>query len=183
MNYKLVKEVVKSRRRIFVLIAFLLILNILSYSYLSIYQGPRVVSLQSSWFEKRQKSSGMKAANAATIYSQGVKDLQVWNARILPRKDFARMLGELFEMAGNNNMAVKGVTYKPQDMKNEGLIAYSIDFSLSGKYAGAKSFISDLMRSKQIIVIDNLSLANTSQTTEAVDLKLELVTYFRTEGQ
>lgn len=182
MNLKLLKETLLGRKRLVLPIVFLLFINIGSFVYLSVYQEPRVASLQGSWFEKRQKSSQIGALDAATIYAQGMKDLKAWNSRILPRKDFARMLGELFETASNNSLAVNSVTYNPNNIKESDLLAYTIDFSVSGNYAGIKSFISDLMQSRQIILLENLSFANASQTKEEVELKLKLIIYFRTEG-
>ncbi|ACM20996.1 type II secretion system protein PulO, putative [Geotalea daltonii FRC-32] len=182
MNLKLLKETLIAKKRLVLPIIFLLFINIVSFVYLTFYQEPRVASLQSSWFEKRQKSSQMSVLDAATIYAQGKRDLQTWHSRILSKNDFARMLGELFETASNNSLVVNNVTYKPTSMKEQGLLAYTIDFSVSGNYAGMKSFISDLMRSRQIILLDNLSLANASQTKEDVQLKLKLITYFRMEG-
>ncbi|WP_243371223.1 type 4a pilus biogenesis protein PilO [Geotalea sp. SG265] len=172
-----------ARKRSVMLTGGLLFVNIASFVFLSVYQEPRVASLQTSWFEKRQQSSRTDIRDAATVYAQGTKDLQTWDARILPQRDFARLLGELYEAAANNNLVVKSVTYKPGSIKEQGLLAYTIDFSVSGRYAGLKSLISDLQRSRQIIVLDNLSLANTSQTKEEVDLKLRLTTYFRMEGR
>ena len=98
-----------------------------------------------------------------------------------PKKDFTRFLGELFETAANNNLAVKNVTYKPDLIKEEGLIAYSIGFNVSGNYAAIKSFISDIARSRQIITIDTISLSNGNPTQESLDLKLQITTYLRIE--
>jgi type IV pilus assembly protein PilO len=183
MNLQLLKETLLAWKRTFSLVIFLLLLNIVLFIYLSLYQEPRVTSLQTSWFEKRQQSSRTDIRDADTIYAEGTKDLQAWNSRILPQRDFARLIGELFETASNNSVAVKSVAYKPGSLKEQGLLAYSIDFSVSGRYAGVKSFIYDLMRSRQIMVLEGLSLANGSQTKEDVELKLKLTTYFRMEGQ
>jgi len=189
MDQRLLKETFIARRRSVFLIIFLLIINIISFIYLWGYQEPQLAALQSSWFEKRQKHSESNVVNIAAIYAQGTKDLQVWNSRILPKKDFVRLVEELFELAGNNSLTVKSVTYKPEKIKEEGeikqekLLTYAIDFTVSGNYAGVKSLISDLMRSPHIILLDNLSLKNSSQTKEDVELKLGLITYFRVEGQ
>jgi type IV pilus assembly protein PilO len=182
MNYKLIMEIARTRLITIVSVVALLLINACLYAYLSLYQGPRLESLQSNWFAKRQSTGAMTVMDAATIYSQGTRDLKTWLARIYPKKDFTRFLGELFETAANNNLAVKNVVYKPDLIKEEGLIAYTIGFTVSGNYAAIKSFISDIARSRQIIVIDTLSLSNSSTIQESPELKLQITTYLRTEG-
>lgn len=165
------------------LIVLLVVINTAASVYLLGFQEPRLTSLQNTWFDKRKQSTLTGGVDAAKVFAQGKKDLAVWDSKILPKKDFARFLGELFETAANNNVAVKGVTYKPKKVKEDGLLAYSFDCSVSGKYAGIKSFIADLNRSRQVLLVDKISFANISQTKEDVDLKVNLTTYFRMEGQ
>lgn len=183
MNYQLFRETVNTHKSIAIMVFLLLFINILAFVYLTIYQAPQITSLHSSWFEKRQKSSSLNVKDAATIYNQGSKDIKIWDSRIPPKKDFARVLEDLFQMAGNNRLIVKGLTYKPSLLKDQGLLVYSLDLTVSGNYAGGKNFIAELMSTKQIIIIENLTLANTSQTKEALDLRLRLTAYFRVEGQ
>lgn len=182
MKYKFILETIRAWRKPAIFVVVLLLINVCSYLYLTIYQEPRLESLQNNWFEKRQKINSMAVVDAATVYEQGTRDLKTWSSRIPPKKDFARFLGDLFETAANNNLSVKSVTYKPNLIKDEGLLAYSIAFSVSGNYAAVKSFISDIARSRQIVTIDNLSLSNSSTTQEAIELKLQLTTYLRVEG-
>lgn len=182
MNLKFVKEVIRARQKTFILLAILALLDIVLYIYASAYQTPHLADLQNEWFEKRRLTSGGVAQDAAAVYRQGMKDLAVWNARIAPKKDFTRFIGDLFETAANNALVVGGVTYKPVLTKQEKLVAFSIGFNVSGKYASVKSFIADLGRLRDIMTIDNISLNNSKLTEETVDMKLQLTTYFRLEG-
>lgn len=182
IKYKFILETIRARRKPVIFMAVLLLLNVCSYLYLTIYQEPLLESLQNNWFEKRQKISSMAVVDPAMVYEQGTRDLKAWASRIPPKKDFARFLGDLFETAASNNLSVKSVTYKPNLIKDEGLLAYTIGFSVSGNYAAVKSFISDIARSRQIVTIENLSLNNSSSTQEAIELKLQLITYLRVEG-
>jgi type IV pilus assembly protein PilO len=181
MNYNLIMEIVRTRRIAIVSIVALLLINVCLSAYLSLYQKPRLESLQSSWFAKRKSTGALTVMDAATIYSQGTRDFKTWLARIYPKKDFTRFLGELFETAANNNLAMKNVAYKPDLIKEEGLMAYSIGFTVSGNYTAIKSFISDIARSRQIITIDTISLNNSSTTQESLELKLQITTFLRVE--
>ncbi|MGA2151044.1 MAG: type 4a pilus biogenesis protein PilO [Geobacteraceae bacterium] len=62
------------------------------------------------------------------------------------------------------------------------MLAYSIGFNVSGKYAAIKSFIADIERLRAIAVINNISL-NGKAAEESVDMKLQLTAYFRVEGK
>lgn len=182
MNTKIVQQIIKSRLKSFLCIAILVVANVGMYAYASIYQAPRLKALQDKWFEMRRQAGGGAAVDAATVYRQGTSDLAAWQARILPKKEFARFIGDLFETAGNNTLKMGTMTYKPAMVKGENLLTYTIHFDVSGKYAAVKSFISDIERLKEIAVIDSISLSSGKATEEAVDLKLELTAYFRVEG-
>jgi type IV pilus assembly protein PilO len=156
-------------------------INIGLYLYSSTYLEPRLADLQKKWSDKRLLAAGGPVQDVTTVYRQGKSDLAVWSERIYLKKHFARFIGDLFETATNNTLKVGAITYKPDPIKDEKLIAYSIGFNVSGKYAAIKSFIADIERFREIAVINNISL-NGSSTEESVDMKLQLTAYFRLEG-
>jgi type IV pilus assembly protein PilO len=174
-------QIIKARRNIFIFIFILIMINIGLYLYSSTYLEPHLVDLQKKWSDKRLLAAGGPVVDATVVYRHGISDLATWRERIYPKKDFARFIGELFETATNNTLKVGAITYKPEPVKDEKLIAYTIGFNVSGKYAAIKSFIADIERFKEIAVINNISL-NGSATEESVDMKLQLTAYFRLEG-
>ncbi|KAF0218294.1 MAG: hypothetical protein FD174_3047 [Geobacteraceae bacterium] len=183
MNIKFIEDLFKARRKSFLVILVLALVDTGLYIYASAYQTPHLAALQNEWFEKRRLAGGGVAQDAATVYRQGTKDLAAWNARIFSKKEFARFVGELFEAAANNALTVGGVTYKPEPIKDEkNLLAFSIVFNVSGKYAAVKSFIADLARLREIVIIENIALNNSKLTEESVSMKLQLTAYFRMEG-
>lgn len=182
MNETLVKEVIKTRSRSLIVIAVLLLANAGLYVYLSFYQRPQLAAEQSRMFAARKAKNTGISKDATAVYQTGIADLETWNKRITAKKEFARVIGNLMDNARHNSLAVKGVTYKPSPVKGERLLIYSISFDVAGKYAGVKSFIADVSRMHDIIVIDNISLNNSKMTEEYVDLRLELSAYFRMEG-
>jgi type IV pilus assembly protein PilO len=182
MNFDMLQQIAKARLKSFICIIVLIVINIGLYIFSSAYQEPRLVSLQRKWSETRRQAGGEAALDATAVYRQGMADLTTWRTRISPKKEFARFIGDLFETAANNTLRVGGVTYKPTLLKEENLLAYTIGFNVSGKYAAIKSFISDLARLREIAVIDNISLNSGKATEESVDLRLQLTAYFRVEG-
>jgi type IV pilus assembly protein PilO len=174
-------HIIKVRQNIFIFIFILIVINIGLYIYSSTYLEPHLVELQKKWSEKRLLAAGGPVLDATVVYRQGTSDLATWRERIYSKKDFARFIGDLFETATNNSLKVGAITYKPEPIKDEKLIAYSIGFNVSGKYAAIKSFIADIERFREIAMISNISL-NGSATEESVDMKLQLTAYFRLEG-
>ena len=183
MNVKVMLEYIKAAPKVFILVGCLLMANVGLFLYASVFQQRDIEALQNSWSQKRDAVSGRGASDVAAIYSQGENDLKAWRARILPKKNFARFVGSLFDTAAHNSLTNRGVAYKVTNLKNDGLIAYTMDLNVTGKYAGIKSFIADLGRKSEILTIDNVSLSNTDATGDAVDLKLTLTVYLRPEEQ
>jgi type IV pilus assembly protein PilO len=183
MTIDFVKRIISLRRVSFIGLAFLAIFDIGVYTYIHSFQAPRLAALQNQWFEKRRLVHGGDMLDAAGIYQRGVADLATWRARISTRKDFARVVGELFETAANNSLTMGSIGYKPAIFKEEQLLAYAVSLNVSGKYASIKSFISDLCNSREMMTIDNISLSNTSATEETVDLRVQMTLYCRAEGQ
>ena len=181
MNIKFFWDIARSRPKLLTSVLLLVVFNIGLYAFATFYQEPRLQKLRQQWMEKRQ-AAGSGTRDAATIFRQGTTDLGTWHARIAPKKEFTRFIGSLFDMASNNSLKVGSVSYKPLVVKEDKLLAFTISFSVTGKYAAIKSLIADLMRAKDIMTIDNLSLNNTKQTEEAIDMKVQLTAYFRTEG-
>lgn len=180
MNRKLVGQILKSAPRLFILIGVLLLLNVVLFCYYAIFQQRHVERLQSRWFEARKSLSGGGQDILAT-YRQGEDDLKAWRDRIILKKDFARFVGSLFEAAANNSLAFNNINYKTSQFTAENLAAYRLDFNVTGKYAGIKSFIADIGHMREILTIDNISLNNSDPTSDAVGLKVQLTVYLRPE--
>jgi len=181
MNIKLLWLNVKTRQKSFICVSILITINIGLYIYSSAYLEPNLVALQKEWSGKRVLAFGGTVQDTASIYRKGTSDLAIWRERIYPKKEFARFIGDLFETATNNTLTVGAINYKPEPIRDEKLLAYSIGFNVSGKYAAIKSFIADLERLRAMAVINNISL-NGKASEESVDMKLQLTAYFKVEG-
>ncbi len=182
INLKLIAEIFMARRKSFLCIIGLMVLNIFLFGYLSVYQKPRLAAEQNEWFKKRQAVSNGTIVSSSEIYSQGILDLATWQGKILQKKDFAAFLSELFEASANNNLPLTGVAYKPSIVKDENLLAYVITFNVSGNYPAIKSFIADLIHLPHMVTVDTISLTSSSTTEESVNLRIQITTYLRMEG-
>jgi type IV pilus assembly protein PilO len=183
MNMNVVIQIITARRKTVVLLVVLVLLDVGLYLLHSVYQAPQLASLQNGVFAARRALSGGLPQDAETVYRQGTADLAAWDKRISPKREFARFLGDLFELARNNTLTMGGITYKPSLLKGERLLAYSVSFNVSGKYGQVKSFIADISRMRDIAVIDAISLNSSKLTEEYVNMKLDMTAYFRMEGR
>ena len=177
-----ITEIIRTRRRSIVTIIVLLLANAALYVFHSFYQRPHLAEMQERAFAVRRSLKGGIPQDAAAVYRQGKSDLETWNKRIPPKRDFARVIGELMAAAKQNSLIVGSISYKPSPLTADRQVVYTISFGVAGKYGKIKNFISDVSRLRDIVVINNVTLNNSKMTAEDVDLKLELSAHFRMEG-
>jgi type IV pilus assembly protein PilO len=183
MNIKVVGEILKLQPKTFILITVMILANICLFLFSAFYQMPRFEKLQKQWLDKRKISTVGAGQDVSMLYQQGVKDLTTWRGRIIPKREFAKFIGTLFETATNNSLAFNGVSYKVVPLKEKGLTAYTLDFNVSGKYGAVKSFIADMGRIPEIVTIDGVSINNKAFMVDLVELKIQLTVYLKLEEQ
>jgi type IV pilus assembly protein PilO len=182
MTFELLREIIAVRRRSFGMLAFVVLVDIFLILFLSVWQNPELERTQKDWFARREAAAHGMDRSVASRYRDAERDLELFQKRLIAKKDFPAFLSELFATAKANSLAIKGITYKPAPTKEKGLFSYGIGFVVSGKYAGAKSFIADLARLPKIVTLDSVTLASSSRTEEIVDLQVHLTVYLKTEG-
>ena len=179
---KLLLTIIKERRKIFSLLAVLLLADVILFAAILFFQRPRLETLQVTWFEKRRLQKGGDSRSLATVYQEGQADLAKFQDHIPAKREYTRLLGDLLELAENNELSAGGVTYKPSPVKGEKLVIYKLNMDVKGKYAGIKSFIADIQQLPQIITIDNMGLNSEGLTEETVDMRFQLSIYLKGEG-
>jgi len=182
MNYQMLRDIFGARRKSFGVLALLLLVDLALLLYLSLWQNPELERSQNDWFAKRDAVARGVDRGVAARYRDAERDLKLFQARLIVKRDFAGFLSDLFAMARGNSLQLKGITYRPATIKDQGLVSYAIGFSLSGKYAGVKSFIADLARYPKMVTLDSIALGSSSSTEEAVTLNVQLTVFLKTEG-
>lgn len=184
MNSQVLRDIVAARPKTLAFLAFLAFLNVALFLYLSAWQRPKLEQARSEWSAGRAAAaSGQSASSAAILYQKNVRDLQLFEQRFIPKKDFAAFLSRVFQSAQAHSLSIKGITYSPTPVKEDPrLIAYAISFTVSGKYAAVKGLIADVEKFPEMVTLNSLALNNTSQTEESVDLKMTLIAYLKKEG-
>ncbi|HJV64959.1 MAG TPA: type 4a pilus biogenesis protein PilO [Geomonas sp.] len=183
MNYEMLREIVAARRKAFLLLGFLALLNLVLYAYLSGWQRPELDRVQNDWFARREAQAAGQNPAVAGRYQETERDLALFQKRLIPKRDFASFLSKLFDTAKGEKLAIKGVSYQPAPVKEQaGLVRYQLGFTVSGGYPVIKRFIADLGRFPEAVTLDSLILENHSHTSELVDLRVQLTAYLKTEG-
>lgn len=175
----LVLELLLQRRRLLISLLVLLLLDLALFGAISWYQAPRLQTVHARWNELRRMVAGQGKADAATLYRQAAADLETLHKRIASRRDFPRVLGEIVDAAAVSGVTTGGISYRPGVVKGEGLLQYQISMNVAGSYAATKSFLADLQASRELLVVDSMTLANSDPYEENVAMDLRLSLYLR----
>lgn len=182
MMNEMLHDIWRARRAAVVGLGLFVLLTLGLYLYVNLWQDRHLAQAQHSWTQLSQAAAGAQQGTPASRYRAGVRDLEQFRSRLIRKGEFPRFLGELFETARHNSLAVRNVTYRPSPVKGEEVLTYGIEFTVAGRYGQLKSFIADLARSPQIVTIDSITLTNASRTEEMVELKLGVTAFLKLEG-
>jgi type IV pilus assembly protein PilO len=172
-------EIIRQKWRLLSIILFLLLLNGALGIVFSVFQRPSLAVLQEKWSNLRRQAAHIGLVDAATLHRQGAADLENLKARIPEKRQFARVLNDLFEAAASSAVEVGPLSYKPVQIKEEALLSYQLSFSVSGGYAAVKSYLSDLQKIPELIVVDSVAFSNSDLFAENVVMDLKLTIYLR----
>jgi len=185
MNISLLKQILLLRKRTFIVIAVLFVVAVAFQLFIKLYQDPMVKELQTESMKLReQEGRGAALQDRDALYRNGLADLAKFREKIYPKKQFARFIGELYEMASKSGLELTSITYKPSLSKEDKLLSYALTLSVSGKYSQLKKFIYDLgSGNSTILVIDSIAMTTAGSTTESVQLQLLITSWFKLEEQ
>lgn len=172
-------ELFRLKRRSLIAIAVLLVINVILYIVISAYQEPGLTNARHQWNDLRGRVAAISRGDVTSAYRQGKSDLERLKARIPQKREFPRILGEIMEAAASSNVVLGGVTYKPKTVKDENLLAYGVTLSMTGSYAAVKSFLADMQKSRELLVVDNITLTNSDPFEESVTMDLQLTIYLQ----
>jgi len=183
MKFAILKQIMVMRKKTLFAVAALFAIALSFQLFLNLYQNPGVEKLQSEWTTLReQEGRGVLLQDRETLYRNGIADLAKFKERVYPKSQFARYIGEIYDLGAKNGLEIDTITYKPSLNKDDRLLSYALTLTVSGKYPQLKRFIYDLGTHGNIQVINAVSMvaANTPSVT-AVQLQLQMTSYFNME--
>ena len=173
------RELFLQKRRLLIALAVLLVLNISLYVANSAYLAPTIISSQASWNDLRQRVAVASRADVATVYRRGIDDLKKISTKIPVKRQFARVLGDILDSAVSSGVITGAVSYKPQAVKGQDLMVYGVSMSVSGSYAAVKSFLADLQKNGELIVVEGITLSNSDLFEENIVMEIHLSIYLQ----
>ena len=178
------RQLFQARRRSWMALILLLLLNISLAVYAAMIQEPRIAALQGELAGHRERAGvERQVATRTERYNKALADLGTVQERIYPKRDFARYLSELFDTAKKDRVSINSITYKPAMVGDGHLLDYGIGMAVSGKYGAIKQFIRDLADAQNLTVVEKIALSSGAASDEQVQLQVQLSAYFRMEGQ
>lgn len=175
-------ELFRLKKRSLIAICLLLLGNVAVYAYISGYQNSALVAAHTKWSNLRSRVAAADRGDINVVYRQGKIDLEKLRSMIPLKREFPRVLGEILDAAASSGVATGAITYTPQFLKDEKLLAYAVTMSTSGSYAAVKSLLADLMKNRELVVIDGVTLTNSDPYVESVTMELRLTIYLREDA-
>lgn len=175
-------EIIRQKWRFLSIILLLLLLNVALGIMVSLFQLPSLANLHAKWSTLRSQAARHGRADTMTLYQQGASDLVRLKTKIPEKRQFARVLSDLFESAASCDVEVGAVTYKPVAVKEEALLSYNLTLSVSGGYAAVKSYLADLQNNPELIVVDSVAFSNNDLFVESVTMDLRMTVYLREDS-
>lgn len=172
-------EILRQKWCFLSVIAALLLLNVILAALVSYYQLPSLANLNTKWSNLRRQVSSAGPLDATSLYQRGAVDLEKLKTRIPKKRQFARTLSDLLEAASSSAVKVGAISYKPVPIKGEALLSYQLSFAVSGSYAAVKSYLADLQKNPEMIVVDAATFTNNDLFLENVVMDLRITVYLR----
>jgi len=177
---QILKEIVRTRRRILSVILVLLLLNCAVLVLLKGYLSSSISEGQEKWSDLRRRVAVAGQNDASMVYRRGKTDLEHFKAHIPSKNRFPGMLAEIFETAESDGVKIGGVSYKPSVVKgNQALLSYGIIMTVNGSYAAVKNFLADMQKNGELVVIEGMTMANNDLYEENVVMNLHLTVYLQ----
>lgn len=174
MNRTVLTLIIKEQRRLLIMLAVLGGACLLLWLYLL---GPRrqeLLARQTEWTAKRR----LVAQQVAGAPSDRAALDKLW-ASLPERNELPRILGQLYDIAGISDVSVTALSYKPHATPAEGLTAYALKCTASGRYGALKRFMAEVQHLPGTTTVDSISLTSKDPFTEMVTLEMLISLHLR----
>lgn len=183
----LVRRVLAERRRFAISLGLLLVANVVVYGVAVYPLSQRVANIEQ---RDRTAERSLRAAkadyagarNTLTGKERAAAELATFYKDVLPQSwsDARRMTHlRLQQLARESNLDFERYTSEPVQEKGSSLTRVKIELVLRGKYDAVRAFVYKLDTSPEFVVIDDIGLAEGSDSSGVLVLTLQLSTYFR----
>lgn len=184
MSREIFQQILQLKKRPLLALLVLLLIAVALQIFITQYQDKRIEQLSVEWVKHREEEQrGAALADRGTLYKNGLADLAKFRERVYPKAQFARFIGELYDIAARDSLELTAITYKPSLIKEEQLISYAMTLTVSGKYPNLKKFIRDLGTSGNLLTIDSVAMTASGTAPDAVQLQILITSFFKADVQ
>jgi Tfp pilus assembly protein PilO len=185
------RRILREHRRTVVPLLGLLVIDVLAYGLLVYPLSSRVsnVTERTTTSEAALAAARREYAQASGTLngkSRAATELATFYQDVLP-SDLAEARRQTFlslnQLARDAHLRYVRGTNATEQARGSTLARLKIEMDLSGTYADIRSFIHRVETSSAFVVIDNVELAQASDSENVLTLKLELSTYYRAGAQ
>lgn len=188
---RVVRRVMQERRKPIMTLGLLLLVNLVVYGAVVIPLSRSVANVEGRDRDADRLLQEARADHeraAKTLSSQEVvsRDLAHFYNEVLPQNysDARRMTYlRLQQVARESNLEFEQYNSEQEQEKGSSLTRVNIELSLRGTYDAVRTFVYKLDTSPEFVVIDDIGLAEGSDSSGVLELALKLSTYFRSATQ
>ena len=168
-------------------VILLLVINLALFSWLNWEQSPRVEALERKVINLQAQSRRMEGdadfpRTLPQIFKRGQDDFATFRQAMPPKTEFTKLISEVLSTAEKSGLSIQRISYDPKELKQRGVLEYALTFGVTGDYSQLKKFVFSLEQSPRLISIEDISLTEGgSPKNRGVSLKIDLVTYFRSD--
>jgi Tfp pilus assembly protein PilO len=131
-----------------------------------------------------RKADADRASEIREKRSAILKKFDDFESTMLPAsKGYSVTLQEMDQYARDTHLVVDNVKFREKEVEGRGLLELTLESRVTGDYNGIVRFLNHLQRSKNVYIVDGLSVdtENTAQGGPAGNLRvtLHLRTFFR----
>jgi type IV pilus assembly protein PilO len=181
----LIRALWRQNRKLPVIVAVLLALNLFGWLLAGRILVPRVEAARSALLQEQERQRRQLEQGGALTgvagYREGREAIDRFTESLLTKDRLTIFLGEVYSLAKDAGLSIDRISYKPEMIKEQHLLRYTLNFSVAGNYAQVKKFIGSLEFSEGIMILDKLSLSGAQAEQDRVSLGLQLTTYFRSD--
>jgi Tfp pilus assembly protein PilO len=185
----LARRVLREHRRVVVPLAIALAVNVLVYALLVYPLAQRVANVEQRNAAAEQALAAARgefgqANGTLTGKDRASTELATFYKDVLPQDlSAARRMTQLRlrQLARESGLRFQRDAYEPAVQRDSTLTRLQISMVLAGSYPNIRTFIHQLEKSPEFVVIDNVELAEGAEGGELV-VTLELSTYYRAGG-
>ncbi len=145
-------------------------------------------SLEASALELRSRE--LRSLEHKGLSSTGAVSLQAASARasreveafkkerLVKGSELTSVLDEVFKDARRSGLKIRSADYKPVTIKDTEISRYLFSFPVEGSYRQIRRFIYDIENSKQMLVVEGITMQSSKKAAGSIGVEIELSIYF-----